>query len=425
MAAAPRHIRRLNAAVVPVERRFLPGAVIASRYRIIALLGEGGMGQVYRADDLKLGHAVALKFLPSGRSDADAISRLHTEVRLARQISHPNICRIYDIAEVNGEHFLSMEYVDGEDLASLLRRIGRLPHTKAIDIARQICAGLIAAHDNGVLHRDLKPANIMIDGRGRVRITDFGIAEESDAPDTQEVAGTPAYMAPEQLTGAPASTASEIYALGLVIYEVFTGQPAFNARTFLDRIARGTTPPTAPSTVVPDVSPIVERTILRCLAIDPAMRPQTVAAVAAALPGGDPLAAAVAAGETPSPELVAASGGEGALTPAVAWPLLLGVVACFATIAALADTVSIALMVPLEKSPEVLAERALQVSARAGYRTPSVDTAQGLEADDRQYVSSPRSAPGRIDAMRSRAAPPSASSSGIDRVRFRWFRRRT
>ena len=165
------------------------------------------MGEVYRADDLKLGQAVALKFLPKAVSGDEALlARFHAEVRLARQVSHPNVCRIYDIGEIEGRHFLSMEYVDGEDLASLLKRIGHLPVQKAVDIARQLCAGLHAAHEKGVLHRDLKPANVMLDGRGRVRITDFGLAVAAEeAASVGEVSGTPAYMAPEQLAGKPAS----------------------------------------------------------------------------------------------------------------------------------------------------------------------------------------------------------------------------
>jgi serine/threonine-protein kinase len=157
------------------EGRFLPGDVLANRYRIIALLGKGGMGEVYRADDLSLGQPVALKFLPELLADSpDAIARFRNEVRVARQVSHPNVCRVYDLGEVDGQYFLSMEYVDGEDLASLLRRIGRIPYDKALDIARQLCAGLAAAHDKGVLHRDLKPGNIMLDGRGQVLLTDSG-----------------------------------------------------------------------------------------------------------------------------------------------------------------------------------------------------------------------------------------------------------
>src|SRR5438552_9278553 len=211
------------------EGRFLPGRLLAGRYRIIALLGVGGMGEVYRADDLTLGQSVALKFLPDDAAHDEALlERFRNEVRIARRVSHPNVCRVYDVGEVDGQTFFTMEYVDGEDLASLLRRIGRLPNDKAVEIARQLCAGLAAAHTKGVLHRDLKPANIMLDGRGRAKITDFGLAVGvEDDKGGAEVSGTPAYMAPEQLAGRGASVQSDIYALGLVLYEVFTGRKAF------------------------------------------------------------------------------------------------------------------------------------------------------------------------------------------------------
>ena len=157
--------------------RFAPGTLLDSRYRIIGLLGKGGMGEVYRADDLRLGQPVALKFLPDGlRDEPVRLAQFHNEVRTARQVSHPNVCRVYDIGEVEGVPYISMEYVDGENLATSLRRIGRFPEDKAADIARQLCAGLAAAHQRGVIHRDLKPANVMLDGAGRVRIMDFGLA---------------------------------------------------------------------------------------------------------------------------------------------------------------------------------------------------------------------------------------------------------
>src|SRR6202161_2647683 len=186
------------------EGRFLPGVVMAGRYRIAGLLGRGGMGEVYRATDLTLGQAVALKFLPEAASSDDrALARFYNEVRMARQVTHPNVCRVYDIGEVAGLPFLSMEFVDGEDLASLLRRIGRLPQDKAVEVAQQLCAGLAAAHHSGVLHRDLKPSNVMIDGKGRARITDFGLAvATSDADQQTSPAGTPGYLAPELLDGA-------------------------------------------------------------------------------------------------------------------------------------------------------------------------------------------------------------------------------
>src|SRR5919204_740591 len=161
----------------PPSARFEAGTLFAGRFRIVGPLGKGGMGEVYRADDLKLDQAVALKLLPPGlECDPARLAQFHNEVRIARQVSHRNVCRTYDIGDADGRPFLTMEYVDGEDLASLLRRIGRFPQDKAVEVARQICAGLAAAHERGVLHRDLKPANIMIDGDGNVRITDFGLA---------------------------------------------------------------------------------------------------------------------------------------------------------------------------------------------------------------------------------------------------------
>jgi serine/threonine-protein kinase len=285
--------------------------MLTERYRIVSLLGRGGMGEVYKAEDLKLKQVVALKFLPEALAlDGGALARFHNEVRITRQISHPNVCRVYDIGEVAGQHFLSMEFIDGEDLSALLRRIGRLPGDKATEITRQICAGLAAAHENGVLHRDLKPANIMIDGRGKTRVTDFGVAVvANELLGREAAAGTPGYMAPEQLAGKEVTQRSDIYSLGLVLYELFTGKRVFEAKSLheLMQLHERSTPPT-PSSYVRDIEPLVERVILRCLEKNPRQRPASAIQVAAALPGGDPLAAALAAGETPSPEMVAAAG---------------------------------------------------------------------------------------------------------------------
>jgi serine/threonine-protein kinase len=283
--------------------RFAPGTTLASRYRIVARLGQGGMGEVYRAGDLKLGQPVALKFLPDTlESDAARLAQFHNEVRLARQIAHKNVCRMYDVGDADGLPFLTMEYVDGEDLASLLRRIGRLPEDKGLDIARQLCAGLSAAHERGVLHRDLKPANVMIDGQGQVRITDFGLAAATDTIDPTR-SGTPAYMAPEQLAGKDASRQSDIYALGLVLYEVFTGRRPYQANTLAELVRQQRESPIPPpTTLVKDLNPAIERAVLRTLDPDPGLRPRSALAVAASLPGGDPLAAALAAGETLRPK---------------------------------------------------------------------------------------------------------------------------
>ncbi len=339
------------------------------------------MGEVYRAEDLKLGNVVALKFLPASlQSDTAALAGFHAEVRNARQVSHPNVCRVYDIGEVDGKHFLTMEYIDGEDLASLLRRIGRLPADKALETAHQICAGLAAAHDCGLLHRDLKPANIMLDGRGRVRITDFGLAlSNEDATGRSETAGTPAYMAPEQIGKGEASVRSDIYSLGLVFYELFTGRLPYKADTPIEwRRAHLESSPRTPSSVVKDIDPVVEKAILRCLQKDPAQRPSSVRQVAAAFPGGDPLAAALAAGETPSPEMVAASGETEGLRPLVAWVLLAGVVVGVTAVILMSAQTMLYRRVPLETPPEVLAQRARDILHSVGYSEPPADTAMGF-----------------------------------------------
>ena len=304
--------------------RFPPGTILGERFRIVGPLGKGGMGEVYRADDLKLAQSVALKFLPEHLTqDPERLELLYNEVRLARSVSHPNVCRVYDIGEIEGQHFLSMEFIDGEDLSSLLRRIGRLPGDKGIDIARQICGGLYAAHERGVIHLDLKPSNIMIDGRGKVRITDFGLARLTMTSGNQSgMVGTPAYMAPEQLAGGGVGEHSDIYALGLIFHEIFTGKAVFRASSIAEMIRiRDQSAPSRISAVFKDLDPVVNKIIQRCLDNDPAHRPANVVQIAAALPGGDPLAAAVAAGETPSPELIAASGNVGGIQPR--WALLL------------------------------------------------------------------------------------------------------
>jgi hypothetical protein len=365
--------------------RFVPGQIVAERYRIVALAGRGGMGEVYRAEDLRLSQIVAIKFLPESLSnDAAAIARFHSEVRIARQVSHPNVCRMFDIGDADGIAFLTMEYVDGEDLASLVRRIGRLSTDKATEIARQTCAGLAAAHDRGVIHRDLKPANLMLDSAGKIRITDFGLAGIAASIQGTEVrAGTPAYMAPEQLAGKEVTIKSDLYSLGLVLYEILTGKRAFDASTLPELMRlREQSAPTSPSSIVRDLDPLLERIILRCLEKDPALRPSSALQVSAALPGGDPLAAALAAGETPSPQMVAAAGENTGVAPRIA------VAALFAV---LMGTVFLFYMGVKEsglerlhpaKSPEVLASKAGEILGRLGYPDRPIDRAFGFGEDD-------------------------------------------
>jgi serine/threonine-protein kinase len=394
------------------DARFVPGTILAERYRIVGLLGKGGMGEVYRADDLKLAHPVALKFLPDHLlSDTAALQRFHREVRVARQVSHKNVCRVYDIGEIDGRHFLSMEYIKGEELSSLLRRIGRLPQDKALQLARQICAGLAAAHDIGFIHRDLKPANIMIDADGNARILDFGLGGLTGEFAEEEVrAGTPAYMSPEQIEGQEQSIQSDIYSLGLVLYELFTGKRAFEAPTLneLIKLRRSDTMPTTPTSIVKGLDPLIEKVIDRCLQKRPEDRPASALQVAAALPGGDPLAAALAAGETPSPEMVAAAPTEGALKPIVALSLF-GVFIVFLAASCWATRYGFLYrLAPLNQSPEVLRARAREVIAHLGFNDAVVDSADGfvVKGDFLKYAAAIDQSPNRWDKLRTEKPGP-------------------
>ena len=256
--------------------RFLPGHLFAGRYRMIARIGRGGMGEVWQADDLVLQTPVALKLIYS--KSREGRERILNEVRLARQITHPAVCRVFDVGEAEGEVFYSMELVQGEDLATLLRRVGRLPSEKVLDIGSQLCAGLATAHAQGVLHRDLKPANVLIDEGGLVRITDFGIAVPRDKTGRDTIIGTPAYMAPEQFApGRPLSERTDIYALGVLLYELLVGVPPFPDRPSLSQ------KPPRPSSLVTDVDPQLERVILRALASNPNDRPESAVDMAASL----------------------------------------------------------------------------------------------------------------------------------------------
>jgi predicted Ser/Thr protein kinase len=375
---------RVSSSTSSSDGRFLPGTLLAERYRIIAKLGQGGMGEVYRADDLVLQQAVALKFLPpDATNNPQTLDRFRTEVRIARQVSHPHVCRVYDLGEINGQLFLSMEYVDGEDLGVLLRRIGRLPEAKALEISRKLCAGLAAAHEKGVLHRDLKPGNIMLDSHGQVLITDFGLAALAGQVEGAEVRnGTPAYMAPEQLDGKEVTVRSEIYSLGLVLYEIFTGKRPFESATLADLVrTRNESAPTSPSTLVPDLDQAVERVILRCLERDPAQRPPSALAVAAALPGGDPLAAALAAGETPSPQMVAAAGDDFGLAPRIAAACLAFVVLGTIGACVLGVKDNALEVAGSDTSPELLQHRAHVVLDHLGYGGKPADSVQGFDIE--------------------------------------------
>jgi hypothetical protein len=367
--------RALGTSTSVPGKRFEPGTLFAGRFRIVAPLGKGGMGEVYRAEDLKLGQTVALKLLPlEVATDPGRLAQFHNEVRIARTISHKNVCRTYDIGDADGTHFLTMEYVDGEDLASLLRRIGRLPQDKAVDVARQICAGLAAAHERGILHRDLKPANVMLDGEGHVRLTDFGLAAVAGTVEDVRT-GTPAYMSPEQLAGREVTARSDIYSLGLVLFELFTGKRAFEAKSLQDLLRLHESDSVAtPTSLVRDLDPAIERAIMRCLEREPARRPASAFGVSAALPGGDQLAAAIAAGETPSPEMVAAAGETSAVEAGTGLALVALTFAMLVALALISDRLSVIQRIPFPRSTDSLRDRAQETIERIGYPETPYDS---------------------------------------------------
>src|SRR3954468_6595305 len=322
------------------QTRFSPGQLIASRYRIVRSLGQGGMGEVYQADDLTLGERVALKLLaPALDRLPHAIERFTSEVRLARAIAHPNVCRVYDIGEFDGSRYLSMEYVDGETMSSLIHRVGALSPEVVADVARQVCAGLGALHARGVLHRDLKPANIMIDGQGYVRILDFGLAVRSTGPHSPELAGTPAYMAPEQLVGGPVSERTDLYAVGLVIQQLLTGRAPWQSADLQQVDGR--------------FLPIIRR----CLAFKPTDRPRSAMEVASALPGKDIIETAIEAGRTLPPTIIAAAGATRGLSRTAGAALLVSALIGAFGVAAVASRLTLG-DVQLPQSPSALAAQA-------------------------------------------------------------------
>ena len=386
-----------------------PGAMVADRYRIVNRLGQGGMGIVYRADDLTLGQPVALKFLSPTMANNEAwLERFRNEVRMARQVTHPAVCRVFDIGEFDGQVFLSMEYVDGEDLSSLIKRIGRLTREKAIDIARQLCIGLAAAHGAGVLHRDLKPANIMLDGDGHVRITDFGLAVSPESVDPEDIrSGTPAYMAPEQISGLGVSIQSDIYSLGLIIYELVSGRQAFEAASPAELAdLHMNAQPIPLSKIVDDVDHEVEKVVESCLRKHAHDRPVSALEVAAALPGTNILAAALAANVTPTPNMVAAARPEHDQSIGAKFLVLIAAV-LFAGFAISRDLAKFPWERPAAKSPAVLVARAQDlienvrpaaVRRNSAYGYCDVAEAMGLATGHSRQSSSAGQLAGGVDS---------------------------
>jgi serine/threonine-protein kinase len=343
------------------------GTLFANRFLIVSLIGTGGMGKVYRAEDKLLGQTVALKFLPKYlSSNPELLSRLHHEVRIAREITHHKVCRIFDIAESDGVHFISMEYISGENLKSLLHRIGRIPADKALEISLQLCAGLSAVHAQGILHRDLKPANVMLDENGQVKLTDFGLACKTESVSKRDIsAGTPAYMSPEQVIGKEVTVRSDIYSLGLILYEIFNGKPAYSAQSPAELIQQKTG-----ASIIPPfddtlhIDPAIQEIICRCLDRNPEDRPDSVLSVSSALSGEDILSAALRSGILPTPELVAsAEQSDKKQSPSTMLYLAAIIPLLLATIY-LTPWVHPIVQVSSVKSPEVLTEKARTVIER-------------------------------------------------------------
>jgi serine/threonine protein kinase len=270
-----------------VRERLTGPSSIPSRYEVLSQVGAGGTGVVYKVRDLETDEIVALKILkPEMAADPTSQENFKKELRLTRKITHKNVCRIYDFSRANGTAYATMEFIEGESLLSRLNRAGSLPVNQALEIARQICAGLREAHAQGIVHRDLKPANIMLDRSGTVKIMDFGVARliQANGPMTGTIVGTPAYMAPEQAELRPVGACTDIYALGLVLYEMITGSPAFHGDTPVAVALKQVREyPKRPREIVPKLSPPIEAAIWKCLQKDAAKRFQSVDELLAAL----------------------------------------------------------------------------------------------------------------------------------------------
>jgi serine/threonine protein kinase/tetratricopeptide (TPR) repeat protein len=259
--------------LVTPKKGLTTGSTFAVRYQVIEELGKGGMGRVYKVFDRDIEEKVALKLLkPEIASDEETIKRFRNEIRVARKIVHKNVCRMYDLGQAEGTHFITMEFVEGEDLKSLIRRIGQLPIGKSLSIIKQVGEGLAEAHRLGVIHRDLKPHNIMIDREGNARIMDFGIARSLKTKGItggEVMIGTPEYMSPEQVEGKGADERSDIYALGVILYEMVTGRVPFEGDTALSvALKQKTETPKDPKEINTQIPEALSQLILRCLEKD-------------------------------------------------------------------------------------------------------------------------------------------------------------
>jgi len=263
-------------------RELTTGSTFAGRYQVIEELGHGGMGRVYKVQDTKIGEKIALKLIrPETGLDKNSLERFSNELKLARKIRHKNVCQMFDLGEDQGTRYITMEYIHGEDLKQLIRKVGQLSPGQSLGITRQVCDGLEEAHKLGVVHRDLKPQNIMVDEDGKARIMDFGIARSlygKSITGAGVMIGTPEYMSPEQVEGKEIDQRSDIYSLGVILYEMVTGRVPFEGETpFTIGVKHKSEIPKNPKEINAQLSDDLSRVILKCLEKDKAARPQSAA----------------------------------------------------------------------------------------------------------------------------------------------------
>ena len=286
LESAPGEVSSTNRST-PGTRNFLtpglvlpPGTVLGTRYEILDLLGKGGMGTVYKANDRELDRVVALKVIRSElASNPETLHRFKQELILARKVTHKNVIRIFDLGEAGGIKFITMEYIEGQDLGTLVNRSGKLPAEETVRIIEQVCLALEAAHSEGVVHRDLKPQNIMLDVHGKISVMDFGIARSTEASGmtmTGAIVGTPEYMSPEQVMGEHVDARSDLFTVGIILYQLLTGDMPYKAETVQAAMFKRTRERPRPAIQVdPALSPFLSDIAARCLEIDPRLRYQS------------------------------------------------------------------------------------------------------------------------------------------------------